>query len=112
MGCGGMNLATSLRDGLMAILFNSGGSRSLLRLPGKGNTLSCHAGTRLTGYNHLMLGKVLEEKGITKYRFAKLLGKSTSNVAVYFRKGYKPNLTTLEAWAGVLGCSVRDSIEE
>ena len=60
----------------------------------------------------LRLERVLKEKGITKYAFAKLLNKTTSNVAVYFRKDYKPNLTTLERWATVLECKVRDLIDE
>lgn len=60
----------------------------------------------------IRLEKVLKEKGITKYRFAKMLGKSTSNVAVYFRKDYRPNLSTLEQWANVLNCSVKDLIED
>jgi len=60
----------------------------------------------------LRLTEVLAEKGVTKYRFAKLLGKNTSNVFVYFREGYKPTLATLERWAQVLDCKVRDLIEE
>lgn len=60
----------------------------------------------------LRLTEVLNEKGITKYKFAKLLSKSTSNVSVYFRKGYKPNLATLEKWAEVLDCSVKELIDE
>ena len=60
----------------------------------------------------LRLEEVLKKKGITKYRFAKLLGKSTSHVAVYFREGYRPTLTTLEKWAEVLDCKVKDLIDE
>ena len=60
----------------------------------------------------IRLDEVLQEKGISKYRFAKLLGKTTSNVAVYFRKDYKPNLSTLEKWAEVLDCKIRDLIED
>lgn len=60
----------------------------------------------------LKLGQILEKKGMTKYRFAKLLGKSTSHVSVYFKKGYKPNLSTMEKWAEVLNCKVSDLLDE
>jgi len=60
----------------------------------------------------LRLEEVLKEKGISKYRFAKLLGKNTSNVFVYFKPGYSPNLSTLEKWAEVLDCKVSDLIKE
>jgi transcriptional regulator with XRE-family HTH domain len=60
----------------------------------------------------LRLAEVLKEKDITKYKFAKLLGKSTSNVSVYFKKDYRPNLATLERWAEVLDCRVTELIEE
>lgn len=58
------------------------------------------------------MDQVLKEKGVTKYRFAKMLGLNTSNVSVYFKKDYKPNLSTLERWAGVLDCKVKDLFEE
>ncbi|MCC7442670.1 MAG: helix-turn-helix transcriptional regulator [Bdellovibrionales bacterium] len=60
----------------------------------------------------LRLDVVLKEKGVSKYKFSKLLNKSTSNVAVYFRKDYNPNLSTLVRWAEVLDCRVRDLIDE
>ncbi len=60
----------------------------------------------------LRLEAILKDKGITKYKFAQLLGKTTSNVAVYFRDGYSPNLDTLVKWAEVLDCKVRDLIDE
>lgn len=60
----------------------------------------------------LRLEEVLKEKGVSKYRFAQLLGKNTSNVAVYFREGYSPNLATLAKWAEVLDCKVKDLIDE
>lgn len=60
----------------------------------------------------LRLEDVLKEKGVTKYGFAKLLNKSTSNVAIYFRKDYKPNLSTLEKWAEVLDCKISDFFDE
>lgn len=59
----------------------------------------------------LKLEVMLKKKGITKYKFAQMLGKPTSDVARYFRKNYKPALTTLEKWAEVLGCKVTDLIE-
>lgn len=60
----------------------------------------------------LRLEAILKKKGITKYGFAKLLGKTTSNVAVYFREGYSPTLSTMEKWASVLDCKVRDFLDE
>lgn len=60
----------------------------------------------------LCLEAVLEEKGITKYKFAQLLGKNTSNVSVYFCEGCSPNLATMAKWAEVLGCKVRELIDE
>lgn len=60
----------------------------------------------------LRLEALLKEKGITKYRFAQLLGKTTSNVAVYFRPGYSPRLDTLIEWAEALDCKVRDFLDE
>ena len=58
------------------------------------------------------LAKVLKQKKITKYRFAKLIGVETSNVAKYFRPGYDPRLSTLEKWATALKVSVKDLIED
>lgn len=60
----------------------------------------------------ICLEKVLKDKGVTKYKFAQLLGKSTANVAVYFRDGYNPNFSTLVKWAEVLRCKVSDFIDE
>jgi transcriptional regulator with XRE-family HTH domain len=58
------------------------------------------------------LGKVLKEKKITKYRFAKLLGAESSNVARYFKPGYDPRLSTIEKWAKALKVSIKDLIED
>lgn len=60
----------------------------------------------------LRLEDVLKERKISKYKFAQMLGKTTSNVAVYFREGYSPNLATLTRWAEVLDCKVRDLLDE
>lgn len=60
----------------------------------------------------LNLEKVLNQKNITKYRFAKLLGISTANVTVYFKKDYNPTFNTLMRWSEVLNCKVKDFIEE
>jgi transcriptional regulator with XRE-family HTH domain len=58
------------------------------------------------------LAKVLKQKKMTKYRFAKLIGVETSNVAKYFKPGYDPRLSTLEKWAEALKISVKDLIED
>ena len=60
----------------------------------------------------ICLASVLKKKHISKYRFARLLGKETSNVAVYFRKGYSPNFKTLIAWSEALDCKISDFIDE
>jgi predicted transcriptional regulator len=58
------------------------------------------------------LGKILKEKKMTKYRFAKLLKSEYSNVVPYFRPGYDPRLSTVAKWAQVLKISVKDLIED
>ena len=58
------------------------------------------------------LSKVLKEKKMTKYRFAKLIGVEYSNVVRYFKIDYNPRLSTLEKWAEVLKVSVKDLIED
>ena len=55
---------------------------------------------------------ILEKKGITKYRFAQLLGKHTSHISVFVRDDYNPTFSTLVMWAEVLDCKVSDFIEE
>ena len=60
----------------------------------------------------ICLAKVLKEKKITKYRFAKLIGSEYSNIVRYFRPDYDPRLSTLEKWAKVLNCNVKDFIED
>jgi DNA-binding Xre family transcriptional regulator len=58
------------------------------------------------------LEAVLKKKGVTKYKFAQMLGKHTSNVSVYFHEDYNPNFSTLVTWAEALDCKVSDFIEE
>lgn len=60
----------------------------------------------------LILDEILEKKGMSKRQFAKKLGKDYPGVFRYFREGYDPKLSSLEAWAKVLGCRVRDLVEE
>jgi transcriptional regulator with XRE-family HTH domain len=60
----------------------------------------------------ICLNKVLEKKKITKYAFAKMLGKPTSGVTPYFKPGYNPRLSTIELWAKKLNVSVKDLIED
>lgn len=60
----------------------------------------------------VVLNKVLKKKNMTRYRFAKLLGKEYSGIVRYFKPGYNPRLTTLEEWSKVLDVSVKDLIED
>jgi len=60
----------------------------------------------------LLLAEVLKKKGLSKRQFAKRLGKDYPAVFRYFREGYDPKLSVLEAWANVLGCRIRDIYEE
>lgn len=60
----------------------------------------------------LLLAEVLKKKGLSKRQFAKRLGKEYPTVFRYFREGYDPKLSSLEAWAKVLNCRIRDLIEE
>ena len=61
---------------------------------------------------HICLGKILKQKKITKYRFAKLVGVEYPNVVKYFKQGYDPRLSTVERWAKALNVSVKDLIED
>lgn len=60
----------------------------------------------------VVLAKVLKEKKMTKYRFAKLIGVEYSNVVRYFKADYNPRLSTLESWSKALNVSVKDLIED
>ena len=60
----------------------------------------------------LRLREVMDEKGISSYRLAKLLDKNASNVFVYLQKDYNPTLRTLEKLAIILDCKVCDLIDE
>ncbi len=60
----------------------------------------------------VVLTKVLKEKKMTKYRFAKLIGVEYSNVVRYFKADYNPRLSTLESWSKALNVSVKDLIED
>jgi len=58
------------------------------------------------------LAKVLKEKKMTKYRFAKLIGSEYSNIIRFFKPNYDPRLSTLEKWAKALKVSVKDLVED
>jgi transcriptional regulator with XRE-family HTH domain len=60
----------------------------------------------------LLLAEVLKKKAMSKRQFAKKLGKEYPTVFRYFREGYDPKLSSLEDWAKVLGCRIRDLVEE
>jgi len=60
----------------------------------------------------VLLAEVLKKKGLSKRQFAKNLGKDYPAVFRYFRPDYDPKLSTLEAWAKVLGCRIKDLYED
>jgi len=60
----------------------------------------------------ICLAKVLKEKKITKYRFAKLIGSEYSNIVPYFKPNSDPRLSTVSKWAKALKVSVRDLIDD
>ncbi len=60
----------------------------------------------------LLLAEVLKKKGLSKRQFAKRLEKEYPTVFRYFRESYDPKLSSLEDWARVLGCRIRDLYEE
>lgn len=59
------------------------------------------------------LAKILKKKGLSKYKFAQLIGmQDRSNLVRCFKPGYDPRLSTLEKWAKALDVSVKDLIED
>lgn len=60
----------------------------------------------------VVLAKILKEKKITKYRFAKMLGSEYSNIVRYFKPDFNPRFSTLVKWSEVLDVSVKDLIED
>ena len=60
----------------------------------------------------LCLTKVLKEKKVTKYRFAKLIRSDYANIVRFFRADADPKLSTLGKWAKALDVSVKDLIED
>lgn len=60
----------------------------------------------------LKLDRVLKEKGITKYGFAKALDLKPPSVQQFFREGYNPKLQTMAEWAVALNCKISDLFDE
>lgn len=60
----------------------------------------------------VILADVLSRKGISKRRFARMIGQGYSNTFRYYRPEYDPKLSTLAKWAAALGVRVRDLIRE
>jgi len=60
----------------------------------------------------VVLAKILKDKKITKYRFAKLIGSEYSNTIRYFKPDFNPRLSTLEKWAEILDVSIKDLVED
>lgn len=58
------------------------------------------------------LAKALKQRSMSKRQFAKLLGIDYKNVWRLFDKKSNPRFTTLVRWARLLGCRVRDLIQE
>lgn len=57
------------------------------------------------------LGRILDKKGITLYKFAKELGVPASTVTTYFRPGYDPRLSSVLRWCEVLDVGIDDLID-
>lgn len=60
----------------------------------------------------LALNRALKKKGLSKRQFAQKLGMAYHNVFRLFREGQDPKLSTLNKWARLIGCRVRDLLEE
>lgn len=60
----------------------------------------------------LQLEQMLKKRGMSKRQFAKRLGILYPAVFRFFREGYDPKLSTLEKWAKVLDCRIRDLYAE
>jgi hypothetical protein len=60
----------------------------------------------------LRLGDVLKKQGISKRRFARMLGIEYNNVFRFFRPAYDPKLSVISRWARLLKVRVRDLIIE
>ena len=51
---------------------------------------------QIVGVAQVSLEKILKQKKMTKYRFAKLIGVEYPNVVKYFKPGYDPRLSTVD----------------
>jgi DNA-binding Xre family transcriptional regulator len=60
----------------------------------------------------LALDRALKRRKISKRRFAKMLEMDYHNVFKLFRAGTNPTLMTLNKWAALLKCRVRDLLDE
>jgi len=60
----------------------------------------------------LILEKLLKEKGITKYAFAKAINYDPPNVRQFFKSGYNPKLSTMAVWAIALDCEISELYDE
>lgn len=59
----------------------------------------------------LNLGKILDKKQITLYKFAQDLGVPPSTVSTYFRDGYDPKFSNVVRWCSVLDISIGDLLD-
>jgi transcriptional regulator with XRE-family HTH domain len=60
----------------------------------------------------LLLAQTLKRKGMSKRKFAKLLGMKYGNVFRLFHKEYDPKFSTLIAWSKALGVKISDLYSE
>jgi DNA-binding Xre family transcriptional regulator len=60
----------------------------------------------------LDLESALKKAGLSKRKFAQELGIAYHNVFRLFHKDANPTLSTMNKWAKILGCKVRDLIKE
>ena len=59
----------------------------------------------------LNLGKILDDKKITLYKFAQDLGVPPSTVSTYFREGYDPKFSNVVRWCAILNIEITDLLD-
>lgn len=57
------------------------------------------------------LGEMLKNRGLSRKKFAELLGVKPTVVSRFFKHGYDPQASTLLLWAEILNCSLDDLVD-
>lgn len=60
----------------------------------------------------LKLDEALKARGLSRRQFAKKIGVRYNNITRLFKPGYDPKLSSLEKYARVLGCKIRDLFKD